>query len=325
MGAANMALTVILRLGQRPDERDPILMLDAPRIVIGRSANCEIWLPDPSVSMRHACIRRSKGKTVIIDEGSLNGIVAAGSRLPAQTPHTLRDGEFVRVGRVWLQIQLAAGVASGPEQVEAAAMAVVERALEQDGDATCPQLLVTEGPDEGAQFTLAEAEQDYTMGRSEGADFVLADEGVSRRHISVGRVGAAILVRDLGSKEGTWLQGVELPRDAVPWDDGQSLALGSTVLTLRDPLAGALAEMMVASDVKMGNSEYELGPPATPAPTAAAEPAVAHHEAEAPVEEERMIIGSELDEGIGGVDIAVVILAFALLALSAVGLMVLLG
>lgn len=300
-------------------------MLDAPRIVIGRSPNCEIWLPDPSVSMRHACIRRSKGKTVIVDEGSLNGVVAAGSRLPAQTPHTLRDGEIVRVGRVWLQIQLAAGVASGPEQVETAAMALVERVLEEDGDPSIPQLLVTEGPDEGGSFALAEAEHDYTVGRSEGADFVLADEGVSRRHIGVGRVGAAIVVRDLGSKEGTWLEGVPLPRDAVPWEDGQSLALGSTVLMLRDPLAAALAEMMVASDIKMGNSEYEVAPPTTPPPTAAAAPAAEHREAEVPVEEDVVIRAVELDDGLGGVDIVVVILAFGLLALSAAGLMFLLG
>ena len=48
-----MALTVLIK---QEGEDDLALTLDAPRIVIGRSKACEVQLPDPTVSARHAVI-----------------------------------------------------------------------------------------------------------------------------------------------------------------------------------------------------------------------------------------------------------------------------
>lgn len=50
------------------------------------------------------------------------------------------------------------------------------------------------------------------VGRGDDPDVVLNQRGVSRRHVEVSGEGAAVTVRDLGSRNGTWLDGVPLQR-----------------------------------------------------------------------------------------------------------------
>ena len=66
------------------------------------------------------------------------------------------------------------------------------------------------------------------LGRDPGADFVLDDELASRRHAQiVGRAGAWVL-EDLGSTNGTLLNGKRTRRAALA--DGDAIRIGSTVL-----------------------------------------------------------------------------------------------
>src|SRR6188768_3225820 len=99
-----MALTVVVRSGDHPTPLK--ISLDAPRIVIGRGEGCEIRLPDPSVSHRHASIRQRGSDYVVIDEGSTNGTFVGPVRLSPQAPRVLRSGELLRLGRVWLEVRI---------------------------------------------------------------------------------------------------------------------------------------------------------------------------------------------------------------------------
>ena len=66
-----MALTIVVRSGD--SDSPPSITFDAPRIVIGRGESCEVRLPDPSVSHRHASIRQRGSDYLVVDEGSTNG------------------------------------------------------------------------------------------------------------------------------------------------------------------------------------------------------------------------------------------------------------
>lgn len=46
-----------------------------------------------------------------------------------------------------------------------------------------------------------------TIGRSAAVDVKVDDEGLSRRHFMIAREGAEYLVRDLSSRNGTWVHG----------------------------------------------------------------------------------------------------------------------
>ncbi len=69
------------------------------------------------------------------------------------------------------------------------------------------------------------------LGRAEGADLVLADTGVSRRHAELLTSDAGTLVRDLGSTNGTWVNGVRVHEQLL--HDGDHLTVGATQLVFR--------------------------------------------------------------------------------------------
>lgn len=80
-------------------------------------------------------------------------------------------------------------------------------------------LAVTRGPSElkGVSLPVASA---IVIGRSPGADIVIGDEFVSARHAKVSPVGEDAVLEDLGSTNGTLLNGkpVTRPKTLKPGD-----------------------------------------------------------------------------------------------------------
>ncbi len=68
-----------------------------------------------------------------------------------------------------------------------------------------------------------------TIGRLPDCDVTLTDPNVSRRHTEVRSVGASFVVRDLGSTNGTLVNGMRVGDD-TPLNDGDILSVGSTHL-----------------------------------------------------------------------------------------------
>src|SRR5262245_64045048 len=99
-----MALTVVIRSGEL--KTPAAITFDAPRIVIGRGDGCEVRLPDPSVSHRHASIRQRGTDYIVVDEGSTNGTFVGPVRLSPQAPRVLRSGDQLRIGRIWLEVRI---------------------------------------------------------------------------------------------------------------------------------------------------------------------------------------------------------------------------
>ncbi|MBX3469882.1 MAG: protein kinase [Planctomycetes bacterium] len=82
-----------------PDGRRASLR-GAARVVVGRAAGCDLVLDDPSVSERHAQLRRAAAGDELIDLRSAAGTFVDEVRL--QGPALLRDGQRVRLGAVTL-------------------------------------------------------------------------------------------------------------------------------------------------------------------------------------------------------------------------------
>jgi pSer/pThr/pTyr-binding forkhead associated (FHA) protein len=133
-----MALTVVVRSGDHPTPLK--ISLDAPRVVIGRGEGCEIRLPDPSVSHRHASIRQRGSEYVVVDEGSTNGTFVGPVRLSPQAPRIVRSGELVRVGRIWLELTIETVPVTDDVQLTTReiALSLVSSALAAQGEASAP-------------------------------------------------------------------------------------------------------------------------------------------------------------------------------------------
>lgn len=68
----------------------------------------------------------------------------------------------------------------------------------------------------------------HTVGRGGEADVSLVDASMSRRHAKLEVNGHSVTVRDLGSRNGTWLNGVKVTEATLR--DGDRLRLGGTTL-----------------------------------------------------------------------------------------------
>jgi pSer/pThr/pTyr-binding forkhead associated (FHA) protein len=91
-------------------------------------------------------------------------------------------------------------------------------------------LFIEQAPSEGAQYPL---EPGSTIGR-EGCDIVLSDPDVSRRHAAIQVVGTEVSIEDLGSTNGTYVNGQRID-SRHRLGDGDEVQIGSVVLRLRAP------------------------------------------------------------------------------------------
>jgi diguanylate cyclase (GGDEF)-like protein len=85
-------------------------------------------------------------------------------------------------------------------------------------------LLVLAGPQFGEIHPLQEG-REYVMGRREGSDVHLLDDGISRRHASLRVEGEGARIRDLGSANGTYVDGHRVEEARL--SDGSRVQLGA--------------------------------------------------------------------------------------------------
>jgi len=90
-------------------------------------------------------------------------------------------------------------------------------------------LEIIQGPDSGRTFILEGNE--YHMGRHAQCEIVLNDAEVSRRHLKISQAGDDWIVDDLGSTNGTWLNGQRITKQKI--SPGDRVEIGETVLILR--------------------------------------------------------------------------------------------
>ncbi len=89
------------------------------------------------------------------------------------------------------------------------------------------ELQVVKGPDKGLRAPLTEP---LTLGTSAGCNVPLSDETVSGRHCEFARHGTEVVVRDLGSTNGVFVDDVRV-REALP-KLGSKIRLGQTTVVL---------------------------------------------------------------------------------------------
>lgn len=112
------------------------------------------------------------------------------------------------------------------------------------------------------------------IGRVAGCDVVIDDGKASRKHARLHVAGGVVEVEDLGSSNGTLLNGKPVQRRMLR--DGDAIQIGATVLVYRDGVASA------GSANAGGDDGVDLFGDEAPAP-AAAPPAAARPAARPPV------------------------------------------
>jgi pSer/pThr/pTyr-binding forkhead associated (FHA) protein len=234
------------------------------RIVIGRGAGSDVRLPDASVSHRHASLRARGAEFVLLDEGSTNGTFIGGVAISAHTSRIVRSGDLVRVGRVWLELKIdfspiTRDVAAATRDL---ALALVSRAMAAMGTDPTTKVRVLEGPDQGATLHLAEEGREYVVGRAPHCSMCLADPDASREHARLMLRHGVAIVRDLGTKNGTWIGDARVTNGSdVAWRPIHMMRIGRTVLALEEPVNDAMALIEQCPDEVLAPSHPSQPPP----------------------------------------------------------------
>ncbi|RME20102.1 MAG: FHA domain-containing protein, partial [Deltaproteobacteria bacterium] len=130
------------------------------------------------------------------------------------------------------RVDLGAFEGSGEQQVSLQDKTLI-LGQDESESASLPVLVVMQGEDEGREIELV---ADYTsMGRGVDNDLVFPDIACSRKHAVIQREGEAYVIKDLGSGNGTIVNGRKVQQAVL--NDGDEIKMGNTVLQFLLPEA----------------------------------------------------------------------------------------
>jgi diguanylate cyclase (GGDEF)-like protein len=123
-------------------------------------------------------------------------------------------------------------------------------------------LIVLAGTAVGEMYKIVN--ETTTIGRSQQADIQVVDEGISRRHATIEHRGDHVVIRDLGSTNGTFCNGERITEYNLK--DGDKIQVGSTTIlkfTFHDSLDETFQRQMYESALRDGltkafNKKYFL-------------------------------------------------------------------
>src|SRR5690349_25133443 len=87
------------------------------------------------------------------------------------------------------------------------------------------QLVIAEGKEAGREFVFEQ--ESVLIGRTSDCDVILYDPGVSRKHARIFSQGEAHFVEDMGSSNGTKVNGSVVKKKQLA--DGDNITLGPVV------------------------------------------------------------------------------------------------
>src|SRR5688572_23369544 len=88
------------------------------------------------------------------------------------------------------------------------------------------RFVVVRGPDRGDSVPVGQ--RPLTLGSGAGCDIVLSDRTISRRHLQARLDEGGVLVKDLGSRNGSYVQGARFKEVLLGY--GAEVFIGRTVL-----------------------------------------------------------------------------------------------
>ena len=205
----------------------PAVDLEEPRVAIGSGAGARIRLPAAVAREEHLEITPEGWRALaeVIVDGAVQASGASGP---------LAGGVVFELGAYRVRVEPAppGTAASPPQRTESLARELVRGLL---GAGAAPTLEIARGPSSGAVRALPPPEAVLVIGRGDEAGWVILDEDLSRAHAEVRRGWDGVSIRDLGSKNGTRVDGARAGAGGVLLGDGARIELGKVALVFRDP------------------------------------------------------------------------------------------
>jgi pSer/pThr/pTyr-binding forkhead associated (FHA) protein len=212
-------------------------------VALGRAADNDIVLADRLVSGHHAQVLCSPDGCELVDLGSSNGSWVGGQRV---TSRVLREGDVIAVGGTELRFSAWSEPAAEETLFDATRTTLVTLA-----DTAKPRLIVCHQGQ--AQEFLLQSDR-LSIGREPRNDLCLDDRAASRRHAEVRREGADYVLADLGSTNGTMVNGCPVGEQRLR--DGDVIRIGEAEIAFR---AGSAAPPAAAEEMEAEEPPTRVG------------------------------------------------------------------
>jgi len=178
---------------------DRVVDLSGDEVTVGRSPRNTVQIDDTAASRRHCRLENRAEGWVLCDLGSSNGTLLNDEKVEEKP---LRHGDVIRIGKTTLEL-----------------VEEVELDLELDADDGEPRfVLVHQSGDRlGDRIPLAPGRT--VFGRQPGDGVRLEGTGVSAKHFEIRTESDRVVVRDLGSTNGTRVNGERVEEHTLAPDD----------------------------------------------------------------------------------------------------------
>ena len=213
----------LLRVEVREEGREPLPAIHvAPPFIIGSSLNARVRLPANVAQPEHVRVDANRY--------TLDG-----------TTHDIGTGTTLELGayRVTLAPAAADAVPTPPQRTESLARELMRSLL---GTAGAPTLEIVSGSLAGAKRPLQPPDSTLVIGRGDEANWIIADDDLSRTHAEIRRTLDGITIVDLDSKNGTKVDGKSIDEHILR--DGARILLGKLAFVFRDPSEQQLAALI---------------------------------------------------------------------------------
>ena len=183
--------------------------LASAAVTLGRSTCNDVVIPDPRASRAHARLECDETGCVLVDLGSANGTQVNGARVERTS---LADGDTIAIGDTVLRFEAAP--AEPPPDEPPPDVTRLDSASDVDATlagATLPIRLNDSGAPRLAihsrdgTWEVVLDRDGLTIGRDPSSDVWLDDPLASRHHARIERTGGRLVLRDAGSRNGTWV------------------------------------------------------------------------------------------------------------------------
>lgn len=247
---------------QFKDQRKPAIWLVEARYAIGRDAKNNIVLTDEGISPFHAEIRIDGDQVFISDTGSGNGTFVNGKRIQRRTE--LRSADRIAIHTVeFLLIDPKRDMSGAPEGATAISPALanipVASSVNAGRQGSGWVLKAKTGSIVGKSFPVAVTGK-MVIGRANNCDIQLPANHVSRQHAEVQVVGGKLLVKDLNSSNGTYINRKKVTEGELK--NGDEVRFDTFSFDVAGPAGAAAA---VADDDGEEHTQFRAAAPA-PAP-----------------------------------------------------------